>query len=124
VPIYRNMPFADYIALDGCNWSTLKLIGKEDGDGGSGKHYRHHVDEKPNTDTASRNWLRAAHCLALEPHTFGQQYTVWTKGNRKAKGYKAFERAEAEGRGRDVLTLAEHAKVQAIASAVRQDPKS
>lgn len=107
-----RLSWNDYIAQKAAHWSTLKQALK------SGAHFKAAEDEGI-PDTSSLMLGRAKHCLSLEPGKFDESFAVWRDGDRRAKGYKAFEGAAAP---RDVLTLSEYEDCSAAARAVRESP--
>lgn len=105
---------AEYRAADGVNFSILKHMDA------SPLHYRHAADSDEDTSTYSRDRLRAAHCLALEPHNFDRDFAVYDgPGTRATKAYKAW--AE-ENDGRTLLTAADFEQASDVAAAVRAHP--
>lgn len=109
-----SIPFADYVAIDAVNWSTLKHAAR------SMRHYHHERQtERPDTVRLSRG--RAGHTAVLEPDRFLLDYVLWDGGDRRAKGYKAFA-AEAEDAGKTVLTVAEYTSALALRDAVHAHP--
>lgn len=83
IPIH--MPFPDYCALAGVNWSTLGKMRA------SPKHYRDAVDNRRDP-TAAQVTGSAVHALVLEPETFREHYAVWEgDGTRASKEYRIWE---------------------------------
>lgn len=105
-----RLSWQDYVAQPAIHWSTLKQMLK------SPAHYLA-AEAEGIPDTSSLMFGRAKHCLALEPKKFEEGFAVWRDGDRRAKGYKAFEEAAAP---RDVLTLSEFSDCEAAALAVRE----
>lgn len=108
---------ADYRARPGVSWTTClrPLVA-----GKSPAQVRHRLDNPDTGDTASRGYLRAVHCLALEPESFEQEFTIYA--GRRDKRHKAYQAALEEAGDRTILTPKEHAKAQAVADAVRRNP--
>lgn len=107
-----RLSWADYAATKAIHWSTLKQMLR------SPAHFLA-AEAEGIPDTSSLMLGRAKHCKSLEPHRFDEFFAVWRDGDRRAKGYKAFEGAAAP---RDVLTLSEMEDVEAAARAVRESP--
>jgi hypothetical protein len=108
------MTFAEYVALDAANFSTIKEFGH------SAAHYLHRLQvERKDNATLMRG--RAAHITTLEPEKFEAGYAIWTGARRQGKAWDEFE-AQAEADGRSVLKTDEAQRALDIASAVRSDP--
>jgi hypothetical protein len=105
--------FAEYQALPGVNWSTLKHMAK------SPKHY---LCEKapPPYVTAAMIKGRAGHTATLEPDLFGTEYVVFPGARRAGKEWDAFE-AQNEGR-RTILKTVEAEQAWAMSKVVRAHP--
>ena len=101
--------YAAYDALDGVRFSRLKLMRK------SPLHYAHGTDGE---DTANRGFLRAVHCLVLEPHRFDDLFVV--DGERQTA--KRRELHELANVGKTVIKPADEWKARNIATAVRSHP--
>lgn len=106
------MTHAEYAALPGINWSTLKHMRD------SPKAYLHAVNN-PRADTLPFALGRALHALVLEPHTFWDSFEVWNDGDRRGAKWRAFEEQHA---GSTILKADEYDLVNAMAEAVRTDP--
>ena len=101
------MNYDEYAALEGVNWSRLKLARK------SLLHFR---DEPKRPDTASLGMLRAVHALVLEPEHFAEDFTVYDgRRDKRTAKYQAF--LETVG-SRTVLSTKEHAEASRISQAV------
>ena len=101
------MNYDEYAALEGVNWSRLKLARK------SLLHFR---DEPKRPDTASLGMLRAVHALVLEPEHFAKDFTVYDgRRDKRTAKYQAF--LETVG-SRTVLSTKEHAEASRISQAV------
>ena len=99
--IIKDLPFADYAALPGTNWSRLSDLRT------SARLYQYR-DDHPRPDTASMHLGRTAHVFVLQPEVT-EQYVVYRgattgKGSRTAK--KDFT-ADAEAMGQTVLSADE-----------------
>ncbi len=81
--IHHDTTFAEYLALPGYRWGQIRALHD-----GSPLHVLHARTSIDDGDTASRTWLRAVHCLALEPHNFDRQFSVYD-GVRRGKQYDA-----------------------------------
>jgi hypothetical protein len=111
--IHHDTTYAEYLALPGYRWSEIKCLH----DGGP-LHVQHARTASDSGDTASRAWLRAVHCLALEPHNFGREFSVYD-GIRRGRLYEAHVVCHP---GTTALTPAQKASAQAAADAVRSHP--
>ena len=108
-----NLPFDEYRALDGLNWSTLKHATI------SPAHYAAAVEDRlDDEDTASRGMLRACHAAALEPDVYAHDFEVFDGVRRGA----AYEAAKAANPNRTMLNAREHLQAQAVGRAVRAHP--
>lgn len=108
MPLFYDLPFAEYCKIDAWNWSAIKLL-----ENGSPKHALH-ARTHPSDDTAARGMLRAIHCLTLELHRFNEQFAVFD-GHRRGKVFDAFA---AENAGKTLLNPAEHAQAVATSWAI------
>ena len=82
-------------------------------------HARHR-SENPSKDTSSRAFLRAVHCLVLEPEQFAEDFAVATmRRDKRTKAYQAFL---ADNEGKAVLTVSESERAHRIAEEVRAYP--
>lgn len=109
-PTSREMSFADYLALPGLNWSTLKHLMK------SPRHYRHQLMEPPE-DRATLMMGRTLHTAVLEGDRFPLDYAVWTGGRRAGTEWDAFVAANP---GRTIIKAEEYAQALAMRDAVRE----
>lgn len=108
-----GLPFPDYRALPGLNWSTLKHALR------SQAHLAACLaGTLDDPDTLSRRSLRAVHAAVLEPHQYERQYAVWA-GRRAGKEYEA---AAGAAGAPEYLTVAEDAHARAVAAAVHGHP--
>ena len=107
------MSHDDYAVIEAANWSIIKLMD-------SPKIARWTLDNPKQGDSASRGMLRAAHCLALEPHNFDRDFVVY--GGRRDKRTKAYQAFLASSGGRTILSESEHSSASAIADAAREHP--
>lgn len=110
-PHLRDIPFAEYVALDAVNWSTLKALRD------SPLHYRH-ATTHARPDTASLMLGRAVHTATLEPSRFADAYAVFD-GVRCGKEYDAFK---ASAGARTILNQREADLAIEIADAVQNHP--
>lgn len=82
IAIHRDMPFADYRALKGKNYSSISKVEE------SPLAYRYNLDN-PRKDTAALSFGRIVHMAVLEPDLFMEETAVWRgKGDRRTKAYK------------------------------------
>lgn len=104
--------FADYAAIDGVNWSTLRYMRE------SALHYKHRLST-PIEDTIPMALGRATHTLVFEPALFEHEYVIWEGGDRRGNAWKAFE---AEHAGQTIFKPAEIAVAVQMADAVKAHP--
>jgi len=109
--IYHGLPFGGYLDLPGWNWSRIKHMTD------SPRHVRHAADT-PDVDTASRAWLRAVHCLVLEPARLDEDFAVFD-GTRRGRVYDSFVACNP---GRTVLRPQDLASAMETAAAIREHP--
>lgn len=110
-----GVPFSDYRALPGLNWSTLKHALR------SQAHLAAALEGRlDDPDTLSRRSLRAVHAAVLEPEAYARDYAVWA-GRRAGKEYEAACAARGAN-APEYLTVAEDAHARAVADAVRAHP--
>ena len=115
-------PFADYLAIQAVNWSSLKQIAR------SPRHYRHLL-ANPLPDKDDFRLGRALHTLVLEPDLFHEQYAIWPavspttgKKTRRAGGeWDAFESLHLNA-GRTILREQDVEGIQAMAASIHTDP--
>lgn len=108
-----GVPFSDYRALPGLNWSTLKHALKSQAHLAAA--LEGHLDDP---DTLSRRSLRAVHAAVLEPAAYARDYAVWA-GRRAGREYEA---AAGAAGAPEYLTVAEDAHARAVADAVHAHP--
>lgn len=107
--VLTPMADSDYRAADGLNWSRLKLIGDSPLlYGYRGRHAR--------PDTSSMALGRAFHAAVLEPQHYANHWAVYTGSVRRGKAWETFC---ADHVGLEIITEAEAAKVELMATAVR-----
>lgn len=106
--ISPSLSYAEYEALPGLRWSTLRHMGD------SPRHCRH--AERADGDTASRVLLRAIHAGVLEGR---RDYIVYEGGDRKGKDWNLFKACYP---GQTILKPNEAAKMEATVSAIRSHP--
>jgi hypothetical protein len=104
--------FAEYLAIDAINWSTLKEARK------SPKHYRFIVSN-PREDTKRLALGRATHTSVLEPDQFAIDFAVFRGPRRAGKEWDAFCAANKD---RTILKLEEYATCLSMRDAVRAHP--
>jgi hypothetical protein len=103
------MTFAEYLAIDAVNWSTLKHLRV------SPKHYQHAL-RTARADTSALRLGRAVHTACFEPDRMLRDYVLWDGGDRRGKDWLAFKEANAE---RTILKVEEYERACAIRDAVR-----
>jgi hypothetical protein len=109
-----SMPFADYAAAVGINFSTLKHMAR------SPLHYLHTL-ENPPTETPAMLLGRATHTAVFEPMRFQLDYAIWA-GDRRGSAYQEF----LEGclaQGRSILKENEYNTALAIRDSIRGIPE-
>lgn len=106
MPLFYDLPFADYQAIPALNWSRLKRLAT------SPLHYL------TNAQTKSAPAFSAMHAAVLEPERFAADYAVYD-GVRRGKEY---DRAVAENPGRILLSPSEDEQIAGVAAAVRRHP--
>lgn len=106
MPLFYDLPFADYQAINALNWSRLKRLAT------SPLHYL------TNAQTKSAPAFSAMHAAVLEPERFAADYAVYD-GVRRGKEY---DRAVAENPGRVLLSPSEDEQIAGVAAAVRRHP--
>jgi len=108
-PAALSMPFfPDYLALPGCNWSSLKHLIK------SPLHYQHALGEQK--DSTAMRAGRASHAACLEPDRFPIDFAVFLGARRAGAEWEAFQAANA---GRSILKVSEYEEALAVRDAVR-----
>ena len=105
------MTFADYLALRGVNWSSLKHLWA-----GSPLHYQHHRQAE-DRDTTGRMAGRMLHALVLG--TFDEDFVIYDGGDRRGNAWKEFQAANP---GKTIMKPGEVADVRAQAAAVLAHP--
>ena len=109
--IYRDLPFGDYRALAGVNWSHLKLLDR------SPLHYH---SPSPDKDTPARGLFRAVHAAVLEPHVYDRDFVVYE--GRRDKRSKAYQAVLTDHPCATILKPSEDEEARGIAAAVRAYP--
>ena len=104
--------FAEYVADEAVNYSSLKYIDD------SPLHYLHHLHNE-RKDTPSLALGRVTHSLVFEPDRIEHEYAVWEEGDRKGNAYKDFV---AANEGKTIFKPAEIAGARRMAEAVRASP--
>jgi hypothetical protein len=98
------MNFADYLAADGVNWSSLKHILR------SPLHYRH-AQRNPKRDTPALSAGRGAHVAILEPDRYARQYIVI---DEEAWDARDLDRTTKEGKARAAEFYVAHPEAKAM----------
>jgi hypothetical protein len=108
--IRYGMPRADYDALPGEHWSTIKHVAR------SPAHYLHAVSgEDEDRDTDVLAFGRGLHLALLEPERYPLEVAVWNGGTRRGHAWDAFVALHA---GRELLTGAQHQRILEMAASV------
>ena len=107
----EHVTFAEYRALPGVNWSSLKHMRK------SPLHYKHAL-EHPKEATDAMRLGNAVHTAVFEPDKFDAEYAIWP-GRRAGKEWETFADENAK---RTILKSDQADHCHAIADAVRANP--
>lgn len=111
--IYYGLPFDKYRAIDAVNHGLLWTMESK-----SPLHALWQL-EHPDEETPALRIGRAAHSAILEPETFFDHWAVAPDVDRRTKdGKQAFADFEAGIGGRGIVTAAEYADIQAMATAI------
>lgn len=108
--ITRNMPFADYAAIEAVNFSTVKHMAT------SPKHYRHAVD-CGKADTGAMRIGRLAHSMILNSDT--SEVAIYGGKVRRGKEWESFISANV---GAEIVTASEVESTSAMRAAVMSHP--
>lgn len=113
-----TLTMAEYQALPGINWSTLKELRQ------SPLHYQHAL-KTPRPDTPAMALGRAVHCAVFEPDALPLRYAVYQHSKTQGPGartrWQAFQE-QMEAAGLEILSAEQWEVVTAIRDAVRTDP--
>lgn len=109
-----TMPFANYAAAPGINFSTLRFMAL------SPLHYLHALQNPP-AETPAMLLGRATHTAVFEPQRFQLEYAVWS-GDRRGAACQQFA-DEAAAQGRSILKEGEYNTALAIRDSVRGIPE-
>lgn len=110
--------FAEYLALPGLNWSSLKQYAK------SPAHYREYIQNPPE-QTPAMLLGSAVHSLLLEPDLFAEQYATAPDVNRRTKaGKEEWAAFAAEHSDKSILTQEQHDLAHGMARAVQGSEKA
>jgi hypothetical protein len=100
---------SEYEALQGLNWSRLRLLGL------SPLHFRNGFGD----DSTAFRLGTAAHAATLEPERFAEDFIVYEgKRDNRIKVWQEFQ-VQAARQGKEILSPSEHTEAVAIAAAVR-----
>ena len=112
--IYKGLTYQQYADLPGWNWGLISEMEKSP----AHVHWkRHHRDEG---NTASRDVLRAIHCLVLEGREkFEAEFSVFEGGIRRGKAWAAHVEANP---GKTHLKANERDEVVTTAFAIHEHP--
>jgi hypothetical protein len=105
----QQMPFDEYLALPGVNWSSLKHMRE------SPLHYRHELTSQTPV-TAAMNIGTAAHTMILEPDRAALDLVVWEGGRRYGKKWDAFCEANT---GKTIVNESEYSQLIGMRDSVR-----
>lgn len=109
--ITRNMPFADYAAIEAVNFSKLKHMAT------SAKHFRHVANGGAIADTGAMRAGRLTHSMILNPDT--SEVAVYGGKVRRGKEWESFAAAHA---GAEIVTASEVESASAMRNAVMSHP--
>ena len=112
--------FAEYLALDAVNWSSLKHYDR------SPAHYRQAIGQE-REQTPAMQTGSALHALVLEGElAFSSRYVVAPVGiDRRTKaGKEQWAAFEAEANGKEILTGEQHESVIGMAAAILTHPRA
>ena len=107
-----TMPYAEYEALPGLRWSTLKNVGD------SMLHFAHARDNGGG-DTQAMFIGRAVHCAVFEPDELPLRYVVWKGGDKRGAAWTEFKAANPDA---EILKQCEYERCLAIRDAVHNHP--
>lgn len=107
--LVSGLPFAEYRALPGLNWSALKHMRK------SPLHYRHAAVYREPV-TAAMGLGQLVHAMVLEPATVANRFRVYS-GRRAGKAWDDFE-ASATADAAEVVLEKDWVAAEAAAAAV------
>jgi len=117
--LIENMPFVQYRAMPGLNWSSLKHHDK------SPAHFWHETRNQQGQQTSSMLMGNALHSLVLEgPATFAARYIVAPEGlDRRTKaGREAWAEFEHQALGKEILTQGQHEQVVGMGASIAAHP--
>jgi hypothetical protein len=104
----RSMPFAEYRATEGVNWSSLREMAV------SPAQYRYALDH-PREDTTNLSFGRGAHAAVFEPDRLPLDFAVWKGPRRAGAAWQAFRAVHPE---ETILKASEYERCLAIRDAV------
>jgi len=105
--------FAEYLALDAVNWSSLKHMRV------SPLAYKHALTA-PRKDSPAMAMGRAVHVAVLEPDEFPRRYVLGEKFDRRTKEGKEAHARQVEAAGeREILSPEDYTRALSIRDAVR-----
>lgn len=108
----RKPTFAEYLAIDACNFSSLKHIAE------SPKTYRH-FKTNPIPDTPRFGQGRLTHTALLEPELLDEHYAIFPGATRRGEYWDAFR--AALGPDCTILNEDEYAAAIGAAKAIMED---
>lgn len=106
----EGAPYDLYATLPGWSWSAIKQL-----EHGSPRRVQWYLREGYRADTARQAYLRAVHCLVLEPDRFPAEYAVYD-GARRGKAWTEYAEAHAD---RAILTVPEAERAMLAAAHIR-----
>ena len=107
-----------YREIKAVNKSTLWAMNK------SPMHYKF-ACENPTPDTPALKMGRAIHAAVLQPKAFRNEWVCAPEIDRRTKeGKAAYEEFMTQAEGKEIISAADYAEVQAIAAAIHADPSA
>jgi hypothetical protein len=112
--IYPGIPFATYQQWDAVNASMLTMLSRR-------SPWHAHYEQTHSKESDALRVGRALHSYLLEPATFPEFWAVRPECDRRTKvGKELYAAFMATKGGRDEVTAAEFAEIEALAALVRQ----
>ena len=106
--ILRGLTYAEYEALPGVRWSSLKSLDVS-------PLLYHYMETHPRVETPAMRLGSGIHCAALEPDAFPLRYEIWDGGTRRGKEWDAFCAMHAD---KVILKADEYATCLAVRDAI------
>lgn len=117
--VYPRVPFETYVSWPALNHSTLRHMAR------SPRHFKHALDHPDKSETDSKRFGTAAHCLVLEPARFAGDVVRAPINEKTGRPYGSDTKAWAEYAalrpGKIVMTDEEIADLKGLSDAVFAD---